>query len=94
MQSPYFFMAAIGLIFFMLIMMYSMALQRRAVDAQGRGMSGIEASVAMQRESFEMQRQSFEMQKQILELSRESVGLHRKATELLEQVLAKLKDSR
>jgi hypothetical protein len=79
--------AQLVVLFFMLAMFYSLMLQRRAVDAQGKGMSGIETSVAMQRESFEMQRQSFEMQKQILELSRESVSLHRKATQLLEQLV-------
>ena len=86
MTSPIVILAGLGLVFFMLVMMYSLLLQHRAVEAQGRGMTGIVNSVAMQRESFEMQRQSFEMQKELLDLARESLKLHQIANELLTEL--------
>jgi hypothetical protein len=94
MFAAWFSLASLGLIFFMMAVFYTMTIQRRAVDAQVRGMSGIEASVSMQREGFEMQRQSFDMQKQLLELSRENSAIHKQALETLQQILATLRESR
>jgi hypothetical protein len=76
-----------GLIVFLATVAYSLILKRRAVAAQVLGMSSIDYSVSMARESFEMQRQSFEFHKRSIQLAEESLLLHRRANELLEELV-------
>ena len=60
----------------LVVVFYSLRLQRKAVGTQGAGMSKVETSLALSREALELQ-------KEALALARESVALHKETNRLL-----------
>jgi len=56
----------------LVVVFYSLRLQRKAVGAQGLGMSKVDASLALSREALELQREAVGLAKELVALQKDT----------------------